>query len=220
MGVILDAKPRSAGSRTVFVCSEPTGSSPKRRAIWIMLIGSSVLIAAILFPALWHHAGARHATLPAAAGPLVQFQQALYGIDKRLEAADMEYRTASHKALRAHDLLGLFDATNGYEARLDDLYKETSSVRQPDSKDARANAWARVARDTLLRRIGMLRSANHQMVEAVDKGALDSSFLGTMEKARASADIIYDNQRAAIRRTYEALGISRDAIPSVPGSVR
>jgi hypothetical protein len=58
------------------------------------------------------------------------------------------------------------------------------------------------------------------MVEAVDKGALDSSFLGTMEKARASADIIYDNQRAAVRRTYEALGISRDAIPSVPGSVR
>jgi hypothetical protein len=148
----------------------------------------------------------------------VQFQQALYGIDERLQVADMEYRTASYNALRARDLLGLFDATNGYEARLDDLYKKASSIRQPNSKNANATIWARVARDTLMRRIGMLRLANHKIVEAVDKGALDSTSLRGMEKARDSAGAIYDNERAAVRRTYEALGISQDAIPPAPSS--
>jgi hypothetical protein len=221
MGVILDAKPRSAGSRTVFVCSEPPARPSRKLPTGVVLLAFSVLVGAVLIPPLGRHIiNAGQTQLPASATSLVQFHRSLSGIDGQLDAANAKYRELSSSALHARNLLALFDATNGYEAALDGLYTRIISIDQPNSQNTETRTWARTARDLLVQRVTTLRSANHLMVKAVDSGEIDGVAVEAIERARASADRRYNDECAALRRGYEALGISREAIPSIPGSPR
>lgn len=92
----------------------------KTFSTWIIFIAFSVLIAAVLLPALWrYNLGPIHPPLPPDATSLLQFHRTLSGIDR--ETANMVYRKTISIALRDRDLLGLFDATNKCE----------KNVRQP-----------------------------------------------------------------------------------------
>ena len=217
MSIILDAKRRTAGRRTVFVCSNPPPST--RVPPWIILSVFVVLVAVILIPPLSRQSfvsGQR--PLPDSATSLVKFQRSLSGVDTRLDVADAQYREASSSALRGRNLLALFDATNRYEAALDSLHKQVLSIDQPHSPNASTNAWALRARDVLVQRMSALRSANHLMVQAVDSGEISGLAIRAIETARTSADAKYEDQKAALRRSYEALGISRESIPAAAGA--
>jgi hypothetical protein len=144
----------------------------------------------------------------------VQFQRSLSDIDRQLEAANAKYRDSSSSALRTRNLLALFDSTNEYEATLDKLYQQTMSVDQPRSDNTQANAWAIRARKVAAQRIISLRSANHRMVEAVDSGEISGLATEAIERARSSAEAKYHGETAALRRGYEALGASREDIPT------
>jgi hypothetical protein len=180
-----------------------------------------ILVAVILIPPLSRQSfvsGQR--PLPESAASLLKFQRSLSGIDTQLEVADAKYRETSSSALRTRNLLALFDATNGYEAALDGLHKQVLSIDQPHSRNDATNAWAARARDVLVQRMSALRSANHLMVQAVDSGDISGVAIQAIQTARASAEAKYEDQSAALRRSYEALGISREAIPPAGSASR
>lgn len=61
---------------------------------------------------------------------------------------------------------------------LDNLYKRSTSVPEPNSQNKKSKAWAKTARDAPVQRIAALRSANHLMVTAADSGEFDRGAFG------------------------------------------
>ena len=218
MGILLDAKRRTAGRRTIFVCSKSPPST--RVPTWVILAVSAIFASAILVPPLGRQVfTSPQRPLPGQATPLIQFHKSLSDIDRRLETASAKYRETSSIALRSRNLLGLFDATNEYEATLDSLHKQALSVDPPHARNAATDAWAVQAREILVQRVIALRSANHLMVEAVNSGEINDAAIQAIEMARASVAAKYKDESGALRRGYEALGISHEAIPPTHGSL-
>jgi hypothetical protein len=212
MGVILDAKPTSAGNRTVFICSAPARRTQSSPFIWgclaIFLVVSALLI---LFRPFGHKApNSASLNFARASAPLSQFHRALYALDEQFNDATLVYERVSSKALQDHNLLALFDATNQYEGELDRLYEDTITIPQPHSRNAESVKWADLAITILRSRLFMLRSANHLMVYDVDSGLSNQSDFRAFEKAHSVSLAKSIEENSAIRRSYEALGVSAE----------
>jgi hypothetical protein len=216
MGIILDAKPTSAEDRTVFACSPPPKSHYRSFSIWagsvILLI---ILILFIFVPPFERQVLNLDALkLPPTAASLIQFHHALSALDRQLTVATTEYENARSMASRGNNLLALFDATNRYEAQLDELYKMSGAIGQPHPHNTESTKWAKKAIEILKSRLILLRTANHIMVDDVDSGQIKQSAFTTWEKARSAADAKFNEEHSALRRSYEALGIPGGRVPS------
>lgn len=212
MTLILDAKRRTKGRRTTYVCHKPPPSTRLPR--WIIFSSTAGLLIAMLVQPLARHIFVSGRELPRDAISLGQFQRSLSDIDMQLEAATARYGHLSSDATRHRDLLALFDATNEYEARLDNLSRQVARLRGPETGNARTDAWVLLARDVAVQRITALRTANQLMVEAVNGGQISNVATQAIQRARASAQVKYHEEIGALRRGYEALGLPRDDIPN------
>jgi len=216
MGIILDAKPTSAGDRTVFVCSPPPKSHYRSFSIWAgSVIFIFILILFIFVPLIERQVFNLHASkLPPTAASLVKFHHAMSALDRQLGVATAEYENASSMASRGNNLLSLFDATNRYEAQLDELYKMSEAIGQPHPHNTESTKWAKTAIELLKSRLLLLRTANHIMVDDVDSGQIKQSAFTALEKGRSAADAKLIEEHSALRRSYEALGIPGGRVPS------
>jgi hypothetical protein len=216
MGIILDAKPTSAGDRKVFVCPPPLKTHHRSFSIWTgSVVFLFILILFISVPFIERQVLNLGAwKLPPTAAPLIKFHHALSALDRQLSVATAEYENASSMALRGNNLLALFDATNRYEAQLDELYKMSSAIGQPHPHNTESTKWAKTAIEILRSRLILLRTANHIIVDDVDSGQIKQSAFTALEKARSAADAKFNVEHSALRRSYEALGIPGGRIPS------
>jgi hypothetical protein len=212
MGVILDAKPTSAGNRTVFVCSASVIRPQSSRFIWgclgLFLAVSTFLV--LFRPFVHTTPNSNSVNFASRSTPLSQFDRALYTLDKQLNDATLADQQASSRALQNHNLLDLFDATNHYEAELDHLYSVSTAIPQPLSGNAESAKWANLAITILRSRLVMLRSANHVMVNDVDSGISSQSDFRAFEISLFASIAKSTEENSAIRRSYEALGISAE----------
>ena len=97
MGIILDAKPTSAGDRKVFVCPPPLKTHHRSFSIWTgSVVFLFILILFISVPFIERQVLNLGAwKLPPTAAPLIKFHHALSALDRQLSVATAEYENAS-----------------------------------------------------------------------------------------------------------------------------
>ena len=151
---------------------------------------------------------------------LEHFHRKILSIDDRLSEDTATYATSRERASRDRDLIGLFDASNRYDAEMAALVTQANAVDLPRSRNASSLRWATTSLKILRARLAKMQAANRIMVTAVDSAEFSPSAFQAIEAAKSWADGQENAEDISIRKSYEAIGLSPQNVAVIRDQIK